>query len=111
MTPSGYILVTTSTTEEITHAVCLKDLNEPAGMNLERFSDEVAVIPWCATVADTLEELQKTGRRVATVVNEFGETVGILTFDDILDTVFTREPTRSGRLSDRTAIQDLGNGI
>ena len=54
-------------------------------------------VPWCATVADVLGAM--LGRRqVAAVVNEHGETVGILSFDDILDTIFSGTPSRSERL-------------
>ena len=40
---------------------------------------------------------------MAAVVNELGETIGILTFDDILDTIFSGTPSRSERLLRRRA--------
>jgi CBS domain containing-hemolysin-like protein len=45
---------------------------------------------------------------VAAVVNEFGETVGILTFDDILDTIFSQSPSRSQRLLAKAPILRAG---
>jgi len=68
-------------------------------------------VPWSATVADTLEELQRRDREVAAVVNEFGETIGILTLDDVLDTIFTLSPSRSERLMNREPIQPVGEGL
>ena len=48
---------------------------------------------------------------VAAVVNELGETIGILTFEDILDTVFRPNPSRSDRLLDREPIQQVADHI
>jgi len=48
--------------------------------------------------------MQRHNRRVAAVVNEYGETVGILTLDDIFQTIFGPEPSRSERLLRRPAI-------
>ena len=70
----------------------------------------VVVIPWCATVADTLQQLQTKNREAAAVVNELGETIGVLSLQDILDTVFTERPGRSERLLNRDPIQPLGPG-
>ena len=47
-------------------------------------------------------------REVTVVVNEFGETIGILTIEDILETVFVYSPSRSARLLDRPAIEKIG---
>jgi CBS domain containing-hemolysin-like protein len=47
---------------------------------------------------------------VAAVVNELGETVGILTFDDLVDTIFTRAPSRVRRLLRRVPIRQVGRG-
>lgn len=46
-------------------------------------------------------------KRIDVVVNEYGETIGVLTFKDVLDTIFTYEPTRSGRLLDRKAVKEV----
>ena len=64
-------------------------------------------VPWCPSVANVLEAMLARRRRPAAVVNELGETIGFLTFDDILDTIFSGAPAaanascggrRSGRL-------------
>jgi putative hemolysin len=48
---------------------------------------------------------------VAAVVNEFGETIGILTFDDILDTIFSRDASRSERLLKQEPIREVAPGV
>ncbi|MAV35411.1 MAG: hemolysin activation protein [Planctomycetaceae bacterium] len=110
LTPSGYVLISENNQEEIDSAVNLKTLFDVPQQHLEYHAQPVAHIPWCATVADALEKMQRGDRQVAVIVNEFGDTVGILTLDDILETVFSRSPTRSGRLLNRPAVQELGPG-
>jgi CBS domain containing-hemolysin-like protein len=58
-----------------------------------------------------LEALRRQNRRVAAVVNEFGETIGILPVDDILDTIFSHAPSRSERLMRRLPIRPVRPGV
>ena len=111
MTPSGYLLITEADGEEIVSALHLKDLFDVPQEHLEHHGEPVIHVPWCAPVSDALQKMRTKDREVAVVVNEFGETIGILTFEDILDTVFTYEPTRSGRLLDRKAIHEIREGV
>jgi CBS domain containing-hemolysin-like protein len=46
-------------------------------------------------------------REVTVVVNEFGETIGILTIEDILETVFVYSPSRSERLLDMPPLEQI----
>ena len=64
------------------------------------YKRQVLYLPWCATVADALEKMSHREREVTVVVNEFGDTIGILTIEDILETVFVYSPSRSERLLD-----------
>ena len=105
--PSGYLLVTERHNEEVASAINLKRLSDVPQSHLEHLATPVLAVPWCALVADVLQRLQRSNREVAAVVNEFGETIGILTFEDILDTVFCNDPSRSGRLLNRASIQQV----
>jgi len=111
MTPSGYLLVTEGDHEDITSAINLTKLVEVPDDNLQRHAHPVSCVPWCATVADVLQQLQRTNCDVAVVVNEFGETIGILTFADILATLFHEDPSRSDRLLDREPIEQVAEGV
>ena len=82
----------------------------PTG-RLEHYAEPVTFVPWFTTVADLLQQLQKRERQVAAVVNELGETIGIITFEDILDTIFTSTPDRTARLLNRKSIQQVGDGV
>ena len=111
MPSSGYLLVTEPDSEEIAAAVALHDLWQIPDADLDRQAEPVIYVPWCTTVADALEWMLPRRRRVAAVVNEFGETIGILTFDDILDTIFSGAPSRSERLLRRAPIRRIAPGV
>ena len=111
MTPSGYLLVTEPSSEEVASAISLKELSDVPSDHLEHHAAPVVYVPWCSTVADALELMQRRDREVAAVVNEFGETIGILTWEDILATVYSYHPTRSERLSRRPAIERVDDGV
>jgi CBS domain containing-hemolysin-like protein len=111
MTPSGYLLVTEPDGDEITAAIDLQNLVEIPSENLEEFASPVSYVPWCATVADAFQQMRQREHDVVAVVNEFGDTIGILTFEDILDTVFTHHPSRSGRLWNRAPIAQMAEGV
>ena len=77
--PSEYLLVTEEDSEEVIAAIDLKDLFDVPDEHLERLARPVVVLPWCATVADTFDEMRRQDRQVTVVINEYGETIGILT--------------------------------
>lgn len=107
MPPSGYLLVTEPNSAEIEKAIRLDNWYQLDRENLERFADPVLYLPWCATVADALEKMSHRDREVTVVVNEFGDTIGILTIEDILETVFVYSPSRSERLLDMPPLEQI----
>ena len=111
MTPSGYLLITDPEGHDVVSALHLSRLANIPDSHLEHFAEPVAFVPWCATAADTLEDLWKSDREVAAVVNERGEVIGIVTREDLLDTVFTNNPARSERLLNRQSIEPVREGV
>ena len=105
--PSGYLLVTEDDSEEVAAALHLQSLWEVSTDRIDYLAEPVLYVPWCATVADALEQMKERDREVCAVVNEFGETIGILTFEDILDTLFSYAPSRSKRLLDQNPIHQI----
>ena len=108
---SGYLLVSEPESDEVVGAVRLADLTTVPGENLERLAQPVVYVPWSSTVADALELMQRHDRQVAAVINEYGETIGVLTFDDILDTIFSPTASRSERLLKRMPIRQVAPGV
>lgn len=108
ITSSGYLLITEPDGDEVAAALNLTEAPHLPQENLERLARPVVYVPWSATVAQALELLLRSDQRVAAVVNEYGETIGVLTFDDILDTIFSATASRSERLLRRAPIRPAG---
>jgi CBS domain containing-hemolysin-like protein len=110
-TPSGYVLITDANGHEPASAVDLSRLGSTATADLRQLSEPVEVVPWCATIADALNKLTQANRRVAVVVNEFGETIGVITWDDILEAILQVQDNVSQRDLAKAEIKDLGDGV
>lgn len=102
--PSGYLLISETDSAEIERAIRLDNQFELPDKNIERFGEPVLYQPWCSTVADAFEKMTHRSKEVTVVVNEFGDTIGILTIEDILEAVFSYSPSRSRRLLDMNPI-------
>jgi CBS domain containing-hemolysin-like protein len=109
--PSGYLLVTEPDSDEVIGAVPLKNLVELPAEHLEHLAEQVLYVPWSATAGSLLEAMIRRDREVAAVVNEYGETVGVVTFEDLLDTIFRQYPSRSIRLLQRSSLKTIGPGV
>ncbi len=108
---SGYLLLTEPDSDEVAAALSLDELSVVPEANLDRLAKPVSYVPWCTTVAQVLEAMVARHRQVVAVVNELGETIGILTFDDVLDTIFSGTPSRSERLLRRAPIRRIAAGV
>ena len=105
---SGYCLLTESDSDEIVSALCLTRLTaESLETAWEEQFENVLYVPWSTSVAEVFDRLQRAERKVAVVVNEFGETVGIITIDDIIAMLFTREQGRSRGLLNRRELKRI----
>lgn len=110
-TRSGYVLVTEADSDEITGAIGLNYLPTVPRHHLEKFARPVVYIPWCATAAAVFEELQSQQQEVAAIVNELGETIGIVTLEDLLQNVFADQGSRSARLLETSPIEQLDDNL
>lgn len=109
LTPSGYVLVTEHDSDEIAAALPLKYLADVPSEHLEHHAEKVVFVPWSASVASALEQLHHLGRSVAAVIDEHGSTIGVVTIDDILETVI-RVDAADGQHPVRTSsIVPLGD--
>jgi CBS domain containing-hemolysin-like protein len=106
----GYLLVTEPDSDEIEQAIRLDNFFSLPEKNLERLGEHVLYMPWCSTVADALEGMSSQDREVTVVVNEYGETIGVLTIEDVMETIFNYAPSRSRRLLDRNPLHPISEG-
>lgn len=99
----GYLLLMDSEEEEITSWVAVKDFVRVPQKNLEHHAEPVIYVPWSATLAAVFQEMQTKDREVAVVVNEYGESIGVLTIDDILDTILL-DPKKQTEYTDAPGL-------
>ena len=107
MTPSGYLLIADQQGDDVVSAVNLIDAWELPQENLEAVAREVLVFPWCAKASEIFQQMLTTENEVAAVVNELGETIGIVTLRDLMQTIFSHEHGRSERLLQRKTFEQL----
>lgn len=84
---------------------------DDATQDLAESADPVAYVPWNAPASVALQTLVEEHRSVAAVVNEYGETIGIITADDLLVRIFSSASSRSEVLQKRRPIQLVGPNI
>lgn len=111
LTPTGFLLISEADSDDVVAALPLKHMARLPRENLERFAEPVVYVPWCATVAVAWDQMQRGARRLVAVVNEYGETIGIVTQDDVLDTIFAESPSRSERIVRRVPIRKVREGV
>jgi Mg2+/Co2+ transporter CorB len=97
-------------TENIDSVVPLAGFPFIPAEHLEQVAEDVVNVPWCATLANTLQLLRDRVSSVATVVNEYGETIGVVAYEDIIDSVLTAQPSRAKRLYRREPVIEVGPG-
>ncbi|MEO0529894.1 MAG: CNNM domain-containing protein [Planctomycetota bacterium] len=80
-----YVLVTEPDSDEITGAIPINRLAILPPDHIDARAEPLTIVPWCASASETLNQLREQGRRVAVVINEFGETIGIVPLEKLLD--------------------------
>jgi CBS domain containing-hemolysin-like protein len=103
--PADYLVILAEEGDNVIGAVPLASFTVLAKNNLENAAEEVIHIPWCAPVAQVLQRLEDAALSLASVVNEFGETIGVVTYEDIVDSILSAEPSRARRVLQRDPVQ------
>jgi len=97
--------------EEIDRIISLTELSSFSETSLNQKSKRVIHVPWCANLADVYSRFQSEDCNFASVVDEYGETIGIVSHDDIMDTVLSPEPSRAKRILRREPVREVEPGI
>jgi len=113
---AGYVLISEKESEELASAVSLRKIGTesttPSGnYTWDENSAPVVYVPWTLSVAEVLDILRTQDKEVATVLNEYGATIGVLTLEDILDSIFGHQASRSRRLLNRLPITKVGPDV
>ena len=109
--PAGdYLALPRNDSEEIEKVISLADFSTIPQMHLEDAAEHIVHVPWCATLAQSLQFIRDNFATVASVVNEYGETIGIVTYEDLIDTIFEPDPSRARRLLKRNPVVETAEG-
>ncbi len=110
MPDSDYVAVVREGSDDVEAAIALSSYSMISGEHLAEGAEDVVHVPWCAKLGAVLTLLREQVVSVASVVNEFGETIGMLTYDDILNTVLIPEPDRAARVLSRPPVLEVAPG-
>ncbi len=105
-----YVAILQDGTEEIESAISLTDVASIPKQNLEQLSEDVVHVPWCANLAYALQLSRDQYCSVVSVVNEFGETIGIVTYEDMIDTIVVPQPSRAKRVLRKEPVVEIEPG-
>jgi len=97
--PHNIVLVLSAADGEIVSTTTLESIHDAAVKNSSPSTSPALYVPWCASLANVLQLLQKQDLQVAIVVNERGDTIGILFLEDVVEAIFA---------SPSTAIDTMG---
>lgn len=96
--------------DDVTGILLLKHLSTIPARHLESEAEDVVFVPWCATVAYTLQLLREQYCHAAVVINEYGETIGVAVEDDVLEAVLVPETSRAKRMFQREPVLEIAPG-
>lgn len=108
--PSNYLMIIDGRESNVEKAVPLSRFSVIPEKDLQLAAEEVVHVPWCANLAVTLQMLRDNFASVASVVNEYGETIGVVTYEDIIDTILMPQPSRTRRLLKREPVLEVAPG-
>ena len=106
---ANYLLVQNVDDELVTHAIPVQKLRPSQFDSPIDFAEPVVYVPWAGRVAQVFDQLNEENRRVAIVVDEFGQWVGGITIEDILRNVLVPEINDVGD-GEQLLIQEVGEG-
>ena len=81
-------LILSPVDNEVTATTTIEQLRLAIEKNSPPTFQPAYYIPWCANLAKVLQQLMRLDLKVAVVVNERGDTIGVLFFEDIIEAIF-----------------------
>jgi CBS domain containing-hemolysin-like protein len=108
-TAAEYVVILNENGEDIEGAVSLSQFATLTQDDLAEATEKIIHVPWCSSVAHVLQRLEDHGCQVASIINEYGDTVGIATYEDIVDTILAAEPSRARRVLKREPVLKIEN--
>jgi len=82
------VLVLSKSDSEVTATTTIEQLQRSIEQRSVPVTLPAVYVPWCASLASVFQMLLKLDIKVAIVVNERGDTIGVLFVEDIIEAVF-----------------------
>lgn len=82
------ILVQSKIDNEVTGTTTLEELQRACEKRLAPSVQTAVFVPWCAGLASVFQQLLKLDVQLAIVVNERGDSIGLLFVEDLVEAVF-----------------------
>jgi len=109
--PKGdYVLVAEPGSEEVAGVLPVAQLGDAPPNSINDYCEQAEYVPWSATGAATLDMLRSSASGVVVVVNEHGETIGIVTFDDLLHLLFANPTLHTVSRAASQSIEPIEQG-
>lgn len=107
-----HVLLTEPDSDEIAKSIWLPGLVHGSHRRLYHHAEPVVFVPWCTSVASVVDKLVRSNLQVAAVVNEHGQAIGVMTLEDILETLFAVSANRDTTQdeADEPSIRPLEEG-
>ena len=67
-------------------------------------------VPWCAPALNALEPLRQPACVAVGIVSEYGDLLGVVTNEDVLEALVSPRASRASRVLDRDPVIHLGRG-
>ncbi|WP_145090177.1 CNNM domain-containing protein [Rosistilla carotiformis] len=98
----GYLFIGDGSEDEISGAIAVRWLRPSQMDDLPGAMEAPLIVPWSTNVANVFDELCREDRDIAAVVNEYGEIIGVISIDDVLESM-VMQPDHSVNTDDGAA--------
>ena len=102
-----YLIVQNRNSHRIQGVLPLDHVHTVTEQTFSELAEPVVFVPWCASLAQVLTQLERRYRAVAVVVHEHGEMVGILPYEDLIAGVLSEAPSRTRRMLRREPLIEV----
>lgn len=103
-----YLMIHDTAKDLFTGAVALGAITSTGSQTFQDLAEPVVYVPWSASLSYVLTELRKRFCGVAVVVHEHGEMVGVVSYEDVLETILSESPSRTRRMLRREPLIEIG---
>jgi putative hemolysin len=107
---NNYLLLSEPDSGELARALDLNTWDNDDSRSLAEQCEAIEYVPWCMAGGLVLDTVRQAKSGVVGVVNELGETIGIVTLEDVMHLLFTDPSAHDPSQTSLMAIEPLSEG-